>query len=234
MTVAVVIPWRAGCLHRERALKWTIRRYLAAFRSLDVVLGSCDPDRPFNRAQAIIDGASRTQADVLVVADGDVWCDPKQAIDEVKSCGWAVPHLKIHRLSRESTDKVLRGEDWHGLPLSTDNRQDAKPYKGHETGTLVVLRRDVLEEVPPDPRFVGWGSEDDAWSCALRTLVGAPWRGVDDLVHLWHPPQPRISRTVGNRESFALLRRYQRANRQPAVMSELVAEAKEASWIQAG
>lgn len=223
MTVAVLIPWRPGCPHRERALQWTVLRYQHELPDAEIRLGSCNPDLPFNRSEAIIDAAARTSADVLVVADGDVYCPVTEAIAHVSDHGWAIPHLMVHRLSRESTEKLYAGADWWGLPLSTDNAQDSKPYKGHEAGTLLVLTREALTTAPPDRRFIGWGQEDAAWALALRRLVGPPWRGTHDLVHCWHPPQPRISRIVGSRDNKALLRRY-RAARNTEQMRHLVDE----------
>lgn len=228
MSVAVVIPWRAGCEWRERALAWVTSRYQAAFPDAEVVLGACAHGGAFNRSQAILDGATKTFADVIVVADGDCWSDGlPAALDGVFDAGWAVPHRLVHRLSCDSTDRVLAGDEWRGLPLSDDNAQDAKPYVGNETGTLVAVHRDVLNEVPPDRRFVGWGGEDQAWAIALNTLVGKPWRGTADLVHLWHPPQPRLNRVVGNQANRALYRRYiaARGNRQR--MRELLDEVDE-------
>lgn len=226
MTVSVVVPWRAGCPWREKAWEWVQARYAAAHPDWELVTGTC-ADGPFNRSAAILDATSRASGDVLVVADADVWCDPQPAVDRVDESGWAIPHLLIHRLAETSTLALLDGEeDWRGLPLSGDNPQDSRPYRGHETGTLVVLRRDVLEDVPPDRRFVGWGQEDDAWALALRKLVGVPWRGRGDLVHLWHPAPPRLTRRVGNPESLALFRRYDRARRNRAAMRALVDESK--------
>lgn len=231
MTVAVVVPWSPGCPHREAAWAWARRQYEAL--RLTVVEGGSSSE-PFSRSQAIIDGARRTDADILVVADADIWCDGlPDAIAAVDDHGWAVPHRLVHRLSKESTERVLVGADWRGLPLSTDNAQDRRPYVGNETGTLVILRRDVLEQVPPDPRFVGWGQEDMAWGRALRLLVGPPWRGDADLVHLWHPPQPRASRVFGSAQSKALWQRYRAARRPEQVRSliaELGAQTKEAAW----
>jgi len=221
MTVSVLVPFRAGCPWREEAWEW-VRPHFAPY---EVVVGSC-ADGPFNRSEAILDAASRAAGDIFVVSDADVWCDPTEAIEQADRLGWAVPHNLIHRLSPESTSKVLAGADWRGLPLSSDNHQDRKPYRGNETGTLVVIRRDVLFDVPPDLRFVGWGQEDNAWGAALRTLVGKPWRGTDDLVHLYHPAQPRQSRVVGNPDSLNLWRRYRSARRSPALMRSLVDESK--------
>lgn len=229
MSIGVVIPWRAGDPHRERALDWVSRRYEHAFPDADIRLGHCNPDLAFNRSEAILDGASRSDADVFLIADGDCWCDSiNLAVAAVALGGasWAVPHRLIHRLSAESTDQLYTGADWHHLALSTDNRQDHKPYIGNEAGTLLVIRRDVLFDVPPDVRFVGWAREDVAWAYALRLLVGQPWRGDGDLVHCWHPPQPRPSRIKGSPESEALFRRYVRVRRNPTGMRALIDETR--------
>lgn len=226
MTTSVLVPWRSGCPWRQRAWDWVRGRYADTHPDWELVTGGCT-DGPFNRAEAILDAASRSAGDILVVADADVWADPAVAVEQVDEHGWAIPHRLIHRLSQASTVLVLTGSDWQGLPLSEDNNQDRKPYKGNPTGTLVVLRRDLLEDIPPDARFVGWGSEDDAWGAALTTLAGKPWRGEEDLVHLWHPPQERQTRRVGNPESHALARRYLNARRSPALMRAQVEEAKQ-------
>jgi hypothetical protein len=171
-SVSVLVPWRPGCPHRDAAWAWVQSRYALEHPDWELITGACAPG-PYNRSEAILDAASRAAGEVFVVADADVWVDPQLAVERVGAAGWAIPHWHLHRLARESTELVLAGADWRGLPLSTDNPQDSRPYKGHETGTLVVIRRDVLTDIPPDPRFVGWGHEDDAWA------TRAP-----------HPPRP--------------------------------------------
>lgn len=228
MTVDLLVPWRAGCPYRERALDWCIGQYASVLDGSDVVFGECAADLPFNRSEAILNAARQSAADVFVVTDGDVFCDPTDAIANVHASGWAVPHRLIYRLSPESTEQVLAGEDWCRLPLSADNPQDRHPYVGNETGTLFVIERDLLFDVPPDVRFVGWGQEDQAHAYALRTLAGKPWRGDADLVHLWHPPQERDTRVIGNPASLALLGRYRKAYRRPDEMLALIQEA--APW----
>lgn len=224
MSVSVLIPWRSGCDWREAALRWVIAHYRATCPDWQIVTGECAPG-PFNRSEAILDAAARADEDMFVIADGDVWCNPTEmviAIDHAEQSGWAIPHRLIHRLSPDSTLKVLGGVKWRGLPLSFDNPQDRRPYEGFEAGTLLVMPRATLELVPPDVRFVGWGQEDQAWAAALRTLVGRPWRGTADLVHLWHPAQPRQTRAVGSSDSFSLWREYAMARNRPARMRALV------------
>lgn len=224
MTISVVVPWRAGCPWRERSFRWVRERYAAVHPAWELVVGE-SPDGPFSRAAAILDGARKAAGDLMVVADADVWSDPEPVLDAAAEVGWAIPHDLIHRLSEESSQLFMGGFDWRGLPLDRSNAQDSRPYRGHETGTLVVVRRDVLFDVPPDRRFVGWGQEDDAWSAALNCLVGPAHRGFDDLVHLWHPPQERLSRRVGNSDNRHLWDRYRRARRSPQRMRALLEEA---------
>lgn len=228
-TVDVLVPWRdEGCVFRQKALRWVIGQYADHHPTWPGHVGSCAPG-PFNRSAAILDAARQSSADVLVITDADVYCDPRSAVAAAENAGWAIPHQLVHRLSPESTEQVLGGAPWQGLPLSTDNSFDRRPYKGHETGTLFVIRREVLLDVPPDVRFVGWGQEDDAHASALRTLVGAPWRGDHDLVHLWHPAQPRKTRRVGNDESLKLEMRYRKARGKPTEMRALVDESRKVS-----
>ena len=229
VNVSVLVPFTGGCPHREAAWGHIRATYASEFPSWEIVTGDGDTPDGYSRTRAILDAESRATGDVLVVADADVWCHPGLAVLAAVENGWAIPHTLIHRLSAESTAAVLDGAAWRGLPLSGDNKQDSRPYKGHPTGTLVVLRRDVFHLAPPDPRFVGWGQEDDAWSLALRCLAGTPWRGTDDLVHLWHPPQPRRNRRVGNPANLDLLRRYQAARHDPAAMRLLLHEAQVAA-----
>jgi hypothetical protein len=225
--VSVLAPFTPGCPHREDAWAYVLGRYTAEHPDWEIVVGR-SPGSLYSRTAAILDAASRASGDVLVVADADVWCDPAEAATKALGSGWAIPHRLIHRLSPESTEQVYAGADWRTLPLSQDNAQDRRPYVGNEAGTLLVLTRSAFEAAPPDPRFAGWGQEDEAWALALRTLIGKAWRGTADLVHFWHPPQERLDRIRGNQENQALLRRYRQAASRPSRMRPLVAEAAQA------
>jgi hypothetical protein len=122
----------------------------------------------------------------------------------------------------EGTAAVLAGAPWQDQPLAQ------QPYKGIEGGGVVVASRQVLEAVPLDVRFIGWGGEDEAHAIALRALVGEPWRGDADLIHLYHPPQPRMTRRRGSRENWELRRRYFAASKDPRAMRALIEESRDA------
>lgn len=213
-TVAVLVPWRPnGCPNRLAAWEWCRPRY-----PWPTFVGTC-PTPEWRKALAVADALSRTTADIIVVADADVACEGLQdAVDAVEAgAAWAVPHGKVHRLDESSTAAVYAGGRLTGTTLD-------RPYWGHPGGGLVVMPTDVYRDCPLDPRFAGWGGEDDSFALALRTFHGEPWRGTDPLWHLWHPPQPRQSRRHGSAESMALYKRYRLAAGDKARVRRLIEE----------
>lgn len=211
----VVVPFSSDCGHRKRALSWLLER-------LPATVGYCPP--PWRKAVAVADGVSRTSSDVIVVHDADVWCDELDtAIKHVEAgMPWAIPHHRVHRLDADATEQVYAGAEF----TATRGRAQ-KPYTGYAGGGIVVLRRDVWEQAPMDPRFAGWGHEDSAWALALLSLFGGPWRGNADLFHLWHPEPPRLKRNVGSHEARRLELRYRHAFHDRDAMRALIDEAKE-------
>lgn len=164
--------------------------------------------------------AARSPADILVIADADVWTNGLPAAIRAVEEGepWAVPHDLVFRLSEASTEGLLCG----GLPDLTD--LDEQERTGTACGGVFVIRRDILLEVPFDPRFVGWGQEDEALGSALGCLYGPRWRGSANLIPLFHPPAPRLDRKRGSVAGWGLRRRYAAARRDPARMRALLNE----------
>jgi hypothetical protein len=159
------------------------------------------------------------------MADADVWCSSAAVEEAVLRVDhgkpWAIPHLAVHRLTPEGTAlfKV------HAHVWIED--LDEPPYEGVPAGGMFVMRRELYEAAPLDRRFRGWGQEDQSADMAWTTLYGLPWRGVDPLWHLWHPPMKRDNRVVGSKESRALWERYRRANHNRPAMRALVGEGVE-------
>lgn len=224
MSVAVLIPWRdAGCEYRVRALAYVLGRL--AEHPWPVVIGHHD-DGEWCKALAVADALSQTTADTLIIHDADVWTDGlARAVEAVRGgeAAWAVPHRAnrgIYRLTEASTARHMAGEPLTGLPLAESR------YDGVAGGGIAVVHRSTYEACPLDPRFRGWGGEDESWGYALRALYGAALRGRSLLVHLWHPPQPRISRATGSEASGVLRKRYARARFRPNQIAALVEEAR--------
>lgn len=213
MTVSVLVPYTSDCPHRAAAWRWVRARYEAL--GWEIIEGACDG--PWVKARAVEDAYQRSTGDILVVADADVWADTIP--DAVATIGvgktrWACPHGLVRRLTEQSTTRVLEGEAPDGLPL------EQAAYTGRVAGGVVVVARDVWDEAPLDMRFVGWGQEDEAWAISLRAVAGRPKRLPGHLWHLWHPPQPRMSRAVGSRQSQLLFMRYCHQREQPLAITE--------------
>lgn len=218
--VEVIVPVAlATCEYRRRA--WAHLRERWAGTGWDII--ESPGGDPWVKADAVNQAIEASAADVVVVADADVWCDGiMDAVAHViDHGGWAVPHGRVHRLTEDASARVMAGE-----PLDLD-RVEQDPYRGVPGGGLVVIDRSLYLDIPMDSRFVGWGGEDECWGFALQKIHGVPWRGTRPLMHLWHPPQERRSRGRGSVDTENLRHRYQRARHSRTQMLTLITEAKE-------
>lgn len=225
MPVSVLVPWRPSCPDRVLVWDW-VRAWWAVNHPTWQLVEGTHLDGPWCKARAVADALTRADGDVLVIADADVICHGVgDAVNALASgAPWATPHRAVHRLTGYATAEVLAGGP---LPDVTARRADQhgirEVHSGVAGGGLTVLPRHTYERVPLDPRFVGWGQEDTSWAYALLVMCGQGWRGTAPLLHLWHPPQDRMSRTVGSREGLTLHRRYRHTSTQ-ARMAALLAE----------
>jgi hypothetical protein len=237
VTTTALFPWRHGDPHRDRAADWVLEawatHYPGVARLTTGDVDGLDVDGAWCKANHVahLAALASPEADVLVVSDVDVWVDPaavRAAVDLVTrgDVTWAVPHRDVYRLNAAATAELIARPVPGGPPAVAAGDLAERPYRGHLGGGVVVLGRRAALDVPLDPRFVGWGQEDDSWAMALVTLAGKPWRGSADLVHLWHPPQPRMNRMYGSAQGQALAARYRRASGHPVAMRGLLAEIR--------
>lgn len=242
-SVEVIIPWDSVNPHRASALERILRLYAARHGSwLVSVVGrgeSLAPadskglggltDARFCKAELVMPAIEASSAEIVVVADADVWTEGLSAAVSAVVCGvceWSVPHRLLRRLDELTSSLVCR----YGLEaLAGDELEPGyaeRPRDGRLGGGIVVAQPQTLLEAPLDPRFRGWGQEDTSWALALRTLAGDPWRGDAELLHFWHPPAQRMSRMRGSPEGWRLYRRYLDARGDPGAMQRLIEEGR--------
>lgn len=224
MSVTVVVPFAGDCSHRIRALRYVLARYAREFPDWRVVIGH--GGSPWVKANAITPAIEATHSDLIVVADADCWSDGIASAVRAVICGaaeWAMPHRMVHRLTEGATAAFFDGQ--------TLDEYTRRPYEGKDAGGILVAPRETLLATPPDPRFVGWGQEDESWGLALTTLHGECWRGDHTLTHLWHPPAPKLSSgprgNWGSMESRRLFKRYRHASGSPDAMAQLIGEFRD-------
>jgi hypothetical protein len=222
----LIIPWKeTDCLWRLAALGYV--KGLRHEEQFSVKLATSEPAPNWVKAQPVWGALAGVIPDSLVVLihDADVWCPPAeldQAIAAVVSgkAQWSLPHRRVMRLDQGSTRRLCNGGTFE------DNHLEQDPYDGIPGGGIVVARAGTLRETPLDPRFVGWGQEDESWGAALTTLHGEPWRGDAELIHLWHPPQERLTRSRGSIDNWLLKVCYCEAFGNPERMRALVDKGK--------
>lgn len=192
----------------------------------EIVVGVGSADE-WCKADAVADALTRTDADVIVVHDADVIVQLaaiEAAVSAVEHgiAEWSIPHSLVHRLDEDSTYVMLKTG---AVPVTT--RQLVRwPYVGMVGGGIVAMRRETYDDCPLDPRFKGWGSEDQSWGFALEALHGAPWRGGADLFHLWHPHAEPGAQRSPLFASERLRRAYRAYRERPELMRGLVDEAR--------
>lgn len=227
--VSVLIPLSGNCPYRTAAWRYVHAWYRQHHPDFQVVCGVVPSTLPWCKATAVSAAACQAEGEVYVIADADCFSPSlDQAVSAVHNdWQWAMPHYTVNRLSKDATYQVYQGHDPAKFPR---NRQwyAQLPYVGFPGGGITVVRRQVYEQAPLDPRFVGWGQEDEAWALALRSLYGRPWRpSRSPLWHLWHPPQRRMTRSVGSERSRDMLRQYKEA-RTKQQMTDLLEPARRA------
>lgn len=234
MAVRVVIPWRAGCPYRQAALSRVASWWVNHHPDWDLRIGEYPPDQgDWCKSLAIATAGPFADDDVIIVADADVICEQiGAAVDQLCTNDhrwlWAMPHRTVYRLTEHATSSVVDHSWWPGDVATRRELQSSilRQYPGYHGGGLVVTYGRILNTIPMDPRFRGWGQEDHSWALSLLMLAGVPWRGHGSLWHLWHPPAPRIQPGVGSLDSRILWHRY-RAATNPVAMRALVDEARE-------
>lgn len=185
-TATVIVAYRdSGDGYRQSALAYVLERvWRGAARTVEVV----DSGSPvFSRGESFNVGAEQADADVCVFTDADVVPDTgavKHAIRAAHVMGvTAYPYTRYVRLSLDGTLRIYDGL----LPRAIDVEWDSRD----SVGGIFICRRDhYLACGGCDPRFVGWGFEDVAWSATSATILGDHARVDTDLLHLWHPWDP--------------------------------------------
>lgn len=214
-SVSVIIPWQPDGGERDRNWFWLRNQWKAEFPQFELIEGRCDGQ--WIKAIAVDNGVNRSTGDTLIIADADVLPEPSailEALETVDRQTWVVPHTRVLRLNEDSTRRFVAGDE-------ANLKRCRTPYEGIAGGGIVVLTREAWDRCPMDQRFVGWGLEDKSWGYALDTLIGRHVRLPNDLIHLWHPPQPEQSKPRA--ESDALHDAYLIARDAPRLMSALVA-----------
>lgn len=222
MKTHLIIPWREDPT-RTPLLEYLAKHWWA--QGYTATLGITAPGEPWVKANAVkaaLEAIKPGDDDVLAIVDADVWTQKLgEAIDAVRrGMKWARPHDRVIRLNQWATDSILSGENQ--VTGFGPTGHDEPMYNAMRGGGITVLRAGDYQKVPLDPRFVGWGHEDEAWGIALTSMYGEPFEVHEVLWHLWHPPQDRQDRYTGSDASVLVARRYAMARGDAEMMRMVI------------
>lgn len=177
----------------------------------------------WNKAKAIDNALKTSSAEIIIVADADVWCEPRfivrAAHHVARKRSWSMPHQKVYRMDKATSAQWT--PEYRGKV-----RYDRQPYPGVPGGGLFVIRREDYNLCPMDPRFVGHSGQDIAWAHSAHTLVGPLYRLSGKLWHLYHEPQPTKRDPEYSKPNFRLMRQYALARGNTMRTRQLVNEGR--------
>ena len=220
MRVTVAFPWRDGrCQWRRLSFPHVRRAYAEILpEARQIVVDS--RHESFNRAASRNEGVRQAENGIVVLADADILPDRTALLSAIQSAEQGGFHLgySLYRALRQVSTQAYyaRQRDLAKLPHS-HTADDC-------TAGLIVIRTDAWWLAGGmDERFSGWGFEDSAFACAVRTMIGPIQRHDGTVNHLWHPTacKPMSEQYQINKR---LYERYAAAEGDKSAMQELIEE----------
>ena len=225
MDVSVVVPLSIEkCEYRKRIWEFIRKKWETTYPNWKIVIGECNNcEDGWRKGVAVFDGVSKTDSEFIIVADADVWVSNLHKYIN-KNSKVVKPNRAVYRLTEYASELVLSGKHDINKLWKEKSMLLEKPYRQVFGGGLLFLRRDIYIDIPIDPRFCGWGKEDSSWGLALKTLVekGNIGRGQSPLIHLYHPPEPRVKRNKAFEHNEEIYSEYKQAYKDIKKMSDIM------------
>jgi len=189
----VIIPYNG---EPSRRWQYDLTRAYYTHLGYDVLTGCCDGWSKGCAVASVIGQAGERFA----VCDADLLVAPQLLTQAFGSeAALTIPFSRVLNLDeRGDVQKIRQRFDWAG-------------------GCWVLDRRTYDAVGGIDPRFEGWGGEDESFCRAVKILVGPVLLLEGDAWHLPHPPHPR-KHTWKRTPSYRLYMRYRAATRREQML----------------
>ncbi|GGD97454.1 hypothetical protein BG57_26205 [Caballeronia grimmiae] len=175
-------------------------------------------DGPFSRARLCNLGARLCTGKVICFHDADMIANPYYltrcvtALENGMSSDALCPFLRVINVANARRKEFITSGNYALFEpyLETDLPDEMEVLYQNTAGAIVLFKRaDYMRVGGYDPRFVGWGGEDDDL-LTRATRLGVRWHSVPDqraaLFHLHHDAASRRDAIAGaerNREAAA-------------------------------
>lgn len=175
-------------------------------------------DGPFPRARLCNLGAKLCTGDVICFHDADMVANPDlfpACVDALRYGAHSdalCPFLRVINVAGVFREAFIRSGNYSALKpyLEADLAEGMALLYANTAGGIVLIKRAEYRRVGGhDPRFIGWGGEDDDL-LTRATRLGVRWHSVPEqraaLFHLHHDAASRrdaIAAAERNREAAA-------------------------------
>lgn len=224
MNCSLIVPWKYA-YDRERIWSYLWPAWEA--EGFEVILSPLTDFEPWIKGKAWAQGLQKASCEFVCLMDADCWVPKLSQAVGLLSQGhrWVQGQDMVFRFDAATTAKLLRRDLTIADAAKLENVWEDRPRMA-SAGVGTILRREDADEIPLDPRFRGWGWEDNAWWEALTTLLGPPGRLSSSVcLHLHHKPQASKDRVPTSQSpNWLLYRQYVRARGRPERMRKLLSE----------
>lgn len=164
-------------------------------------------DTPFSTARSL-NKAADADWDIAVIHDADCWVNLdsiRTAVEQAADLTYAWDRLVT--LTREASTRFHEGQ----REFTPGDAERVRPPGRLPPGGPRVVTRELWDRVGGfDPRFKGWGFEDNAFRHVCKQATGGYRRVEGMLYQLWHPRNPNdpyFSRKAANRRIYQSIKR---------------------------
>ena len=183
---SLIVPWRTDHGPREEIWNWNKERWQELY---DCEIVECDSgDEIFSRGKSRNQGVEQAKYSDLVIADSDTVAD-EEALTELLCSGltqqsWYIPYDegRYYNLNEDATKELLKMNPGSVLREPVKGEWEFKITSW--AGVLVLPRHAFCGY---DPRFVGWGWEDNAFQLRMDQTFKPFERRSGYVMHMWHP-----------------------------------------------
>lgn len=218
--ISVLMPYKPDNGFRDEAFRWVSSFYRKYMPFVEICLGASNSTN-FSRAQAINNAAKKAKTDLFLIADTDIFYEPKlifEAKNKLKQHAWIIPFKRVMNINEESTKKLLKTAPIWPLVMPV---QSSVRHIGSKGGLTLIPRKHFEAVNGFDENFIGWGGEDDAFAASVNTICG-PFHRLDrEIYHLWHPNSKR-SGNPNYQNNVNLYQQYSKASGNVKAMRNLI------------
>lgn len=199
MDTTIIIPFYGDDEWREKVMWWVHAYYLAQGFEVEIGVSSRR-----SKAEAVNNGVSFATGDKLAIIDADTVITAKQLSQGLLQGEWVVPYNRCLNLTQEATEGLLDYEDlpFDLLPI------EGERHKHNYAGGVNIISRRLFDEVGGfDPRYEGWGGEDESFGRAVDTMFQPAVFVPGDVYHLWHV-EDDTKKQFNQRVNLQMWKRY--------------------------